>query len=520
MRAFSIQGFTLQDRLMATVALAHAARPLPPLVKDQREALTRRRRVLMWAVLLTPLVLLATWPVVFLVLVRVWLWYGKREWRPARWLPVLEGVLVALLVWDAGEPVTGITTYATALLAWTLATTGHARAGVPLWDGAYVHDAWWLAQAIWLPVLTAQSLLWVVPGLPRLLYVCTFRPKGNRTLETPALAFTTAAEIVKRPATIIRGLWGSHFPARSLTMLHAREKLGKSTLLTALFSAFGDGSPFFGLETVPCTILYATEETRDVFREKAALLPAHVSVVCADQVQGMITWDNWPAVLSDVLDQARRIGARLVVIDTLGHWMPGAELGTVRAQQVVYLLKEAVAHGVAILLVHHDAKRGQARGPVALMAGMDRVMHLEAVEGDTSLRRLSHSGRFASHPPDDAVYRMDEEGRLTLLEGGEDGDVVPGEAATVAPGKLDAPCKAILAFLAGTPDGGAERAAISVGIGFQAKATYTHLDHLVAAEKIVVRGRGVRGDRGVYWLTDKAPSEVPVEELMEADGAR
>jgi hypothetical protein len=144
------------------------------------------------------------------------------------------------------------------------------------------------------------------------------------------------------------------------------------------------------------------------------------------------------------------------------------------------------------------------------------VIPLEPVEGDPTLRRLSFGGRFASRPPDDVIYRMAEDGSLALVEdggAGEDAEAVPGEGASPAPaGPLDPHCKAILAFLAGTERGGAERAAISKGVELKHKATYVHLDHLAEAKRIVLTGGGVRGNPHVYWLAGRQPSGVPGEE--------
>ena len=97
------------------------------------------------------------------------------------------------------------------------------------------------------------------------------------------------------------------------------KEAGKTTLTLALCKAVSEGTPFFGRPTVKTPIVYLTEENIHTFRralKQAGLLESDMR---------LLHWDEhfdlpWAEAISGAISKAIEVGAKLLVVDTLGPW--------------------------------------------------------------------------------------------------------------------------------------------------------------------------------------------------------
>lgn len=177
-------------------------------------------------------------------------------------------------------------------------------------------------------------------------------------------------ELLEPPVAIIPRL---AYPGR-VTLLAAREKLGKSTLLAQAIAALTSGVDFLDGSLAPDNALwYGIDEG----------LP---DVVQRFQRYGADASRLWiftePPSASEFAQHLDYTTARVAVIDTLAElW--GGELDESDAVQVRNLLRPYVlaarARDVALVLSHHTRKAGdQYRGSVQIGAQVDLILTLRA----------------------------------------------------------------------------------------------------------------------------------------------
>lgn len=193
----------------------------------------------------------------------------------------------------------------------------------------------------------------------------------------------------------------------SITLLAARTKTGKSTLLFAGLRAMHDGAAFLGCETRPVKSLILTEERGDTLNEKRQRWP-----VPADSQHALMRHEReratWPAVVRNATAYCHREGIGLLVIDTLARWVGfrGEEenqSGPVMAAMAP--LHDTAATGLAVLLVVHQRKADGAhgtavRGAGALTGEVDIILELErpAKGRPANERDLLGLSRFTATP--------------------------------------------------------------------------------------------------------------------------
>ena len=193
-----------------------------------------------------------------------------------------------------------------------------------------------------------------------------------------------------------------------VTLLHAREKAGKSTLIGAAVAAVTRGRPFLGMPTVAGDVLWVGEEA--VGDVKARLWQWE-----ADLERVYFTRRPSPDPEHD--SSLRRLVARLhpvwVILDTWSHYLkvhrvkdtagPG-EQGLLIGD-VVDLARE---YGTAVALAHHNRKNpsaaaesgdaaGEYRDSTAIGAAVDMIVSVSRARAPRA-RRLTPSGRWTEDP--------------------------------------------------------------------------------------------------------------------------
>lgn len=216
-------------------------------------------------------------------------------------------------------------------------------------------------------------------------------PPGPDAREPDAPRWRSAAEVLAdpeacRPPAVVapRLAWRGR-----VSLLAAREKLGKSTLATAHAAAVSTDGMLFGEECLGGPVLWIGEEAPgDVARRLASFGANLAHVYLADPSLGF-------AGLADATTTLRPV---LVVVDSLAEFVSGDIEDAHASAAWVPVLRQfallARQHDAAVVLVHHARKSdGGYRDSTAIGAGVDVV--LELTEGDEAeVRKVRARGRW------------------------------------------------------------------------------------------------------------------------------
>lgn len=230
-------------------------------------------------------------------------------------------------------------------------------------------------------------------------------PAGFRNLAD----LLTDPELLKPPEPVVPFIaW-----IERVTLLAAREKLGKSTLAGAAAAAVSAGRAFLGQPTRGGSVLWLAleEHAGDVARRFQRFEAT---------AQGITVGSMTAQPLDDLDTAARALNPTLVVVDTLAALTAGRvdDPSSSSAWTKVMTRLTAVAReaGSAVLLLHHSRKSdGKYRDSSAIGAGCDVLLEMEADAHHPTLRRIAGRGRIAI-TPQVAVCLVGD--RYELVEGG------------------------------------------------------------------------------------------------------
>lgn len=311
----------------------------------------------------------------------------------------------------------------------------------------------------------------------------------------PVLPFRSAREIAAATPEQIEWVARPWAAAGAITELDGKVKsAGKTTFVSHLIGAVLDGEPFLGRPTLRSPVVFLTEQTERSLREtlrRADLLGRDdLRVLCWHQARALL----WPDVAAAAAAEAHRIGAKLLVVDTLSQWAGvrgDDENLTGPALAAMEPLQAAAAAGLAVIVLRHDRKSGgevgdSGRGASAFAGVVDVVLQLSRPpgQGRPTLRQLAALSRF-DETPAKLVIELTDAGYVAL---GTDPAVAAAEARDavlrVAPGTED---DAI------TEDALLEKAGVKRTVGQEAVKEH------VAAGRLRRAGAGKRGDPYRYW---------------------
>jgi hypothetical protein len=226
--------------------------------------------------------------------------------------------------------------------------------------------------------------------------------------QSQILRFMSGAEIAmdvdKQTEWIVPG-----FVVRGgITELGAKVKAGKTTLIMKLVRAAADGLDFLGKPTLKTPAVYLTEQPAVSFRqamERADLLGRDdFHVLFHNDTRGL----PWPLVASAAIEECKREGAFLLVVDTLPQFagLKGdSENNSGDALTAMEPLSRAAAEGIGVVLTRHERKSGgevgdSGRGSSAFAGAVDIVLSLRKPVGNSkkTQRVLQAISRFAETP--------------------------------------------------------------------------------------------------------------------------
>jgi energy-coupling factor transporter ATP-binding protein EcfA2 len=308
----------------------------------------------------------------------------------------------------------------------------------------------------------------------------------------------TAAEVLEttdspEPDWLVHGL----IPAGGMALLVGRPKSGKSTLARALAVAIAQGRPFLGREVRggPVLLISLEDRQRDVARHLRALgLRPDDPFMLATELTQLGHLRNW----------VQEHHLVLVVIDTVGRVLrlrDSSEYAEVIAA-LGGLLRLARDSGVAVFLVHHAPKGSDSRdavdaplGSTAFAGTADVILHLK--RGQDGIRTLATTQRVGEDLPESVV----------VLEDGW-----PELAGTRREVQAAALEQAILNFL--RTHGEATKEEIRDAVAGDNRLKDQALVHLLVRGRIVLEGKGVKGDPHRYRIKQGEPPEG--EDLAQA----
>jgi hypothetical protein len=211
----------------------------------------------------------------------------------------------------------------------------------------------------------------------------------------------------------------------AVTLFFAREKMGKTTLLTWLMKQLAMGLEIFGLKSEPQPVLFASlEEGVHLIKMRAKQMrispsaPIHIISDVSHKTKSPIT----------VLEEAViATGAKVVVIDSLtAYSLAHAARNSQDTSDMLYpLSKLAAKHCFAAVIVHHANKNSdEFRGHTSTGAAVDTIASISIVKGAASnVRRLRYSGRYGAGEV--YIARDPQTGEYELVES----DSVPTDVA-------------------------------------------------------------------------------------------
>ena len=155
---------------------------------------------------------------------------------------------------------------------------------------------------------------------------------------------------------------------------------------------------------------------RQGFERAGALELANLHVLFRHEARGM----EWAETVDHIDAHVRRLGAVLVVIDTLSKWAglrgeeeQAAGFAMEAVGQLQYL---AASSKAAVIVVRHERKSGGAtgeagRGSSAFAGDFDTITSIRKVTGEKTQRRLGAEGRHDATPDDVVIDLTDGEYR-------------------------------------------------------------------------------------------------------------
>jgi putative DNA primase/helicase len=216
------------------------------------------------------------------------------------------------------------------------------------------------------------------------------------------------------PAIVPRLAW-----AGRSTLLAAREKIGKSTLVGYIAAKVSSGGAFLGQPCAKGDVLIVTlEEYPGDTARRLRTFDAD-----AGKVHLLLGFSGDPHERPQELGRyIEELDPILVIIDTLAAYSHGLADDDNSAVQMTGVLQpiSRLAHEnhVALILVHHAKKTdGRARGSTAITAGTDVVVEIDVPDEDTdpTRRRVRSVGRV----PVEREYHVKFDGDTYTLDSGD-----------------------------------------------------------------------------------------------------
>ena len=219
------------------------------------------------------------------------------------------------------------------------------------------------------------------------------RPIDGLRLElTPARStrserrFLGVDELLAAPDAKVSFLVDRLIAEAATTLLVAKPKAGKTTLVFAILRHLERREAFADRDVSEATAIVLSEEGHATLADKVRRfgLTRTRFLTRSDMLQSR----SFRGSVAAATAEAKRVGARLLVVDSLSAWArlgPDAEKDAGSMAQAMEPLLGAAANGLAVLVVHHarkmDGAEGDAvRGSGAIFQSVETLMELRRVD--------------------------------------------------------------------------------------------------------------------------------------------
>ena len=319
------------------------------------------------------------------------------------------------------------------------------------------------------------------------------------------LPFRTALQIATETPEQIEWIAKPYVALGAITEVDGKVKLaGKSTWTTYLCRAVLDGLPFMGEPTTKSRVVYLTEQPPSSWRltlERAGLLGREdFSCLYFRDIRGIA----WSVVADEAVAHCRNVGAKLLVVDTLGQFAGIAgdsENNAGDALLAMQPLQEAAGNGIAVMVLRHDRKSGglvgeSGRGSSAYSGAVDIVLSIRRPEGNSkkTLRVIHALGRF-DETPDELVIDLTPAGYVAL-----------GSAANVREADAE---QVIIAAAPRTPEEAITLDELIKDSDVSRATAQRAAKNLCTRGMLLTLGKGKKGNPFRYFLPEKDSAQTP-----------
>ena len=238
-------------------------------------------------------------------------------------------------------------------------------------------------------------------------------PKDGGAGETK---FVTASDFTTRTPGTAPWLVRPWVVRGGITMVSGKPKLaGKTTWTLHLVKAVLEGGQFLGETAMKGSVIYLTEERTSSFVD--ALRRTGLGERGDLIIRQYRPEDAWADVVRETMAEARRVGAVLIVVDTLPVFagLPGDnENAAGHAREALDPITQL--DDLALVVEFHDRKSGgdpgdSTRGSSAFAGAVDIIVDLKRVGGNGNERRreIAAVGRFED-TPDQTIIELHDDG--------------------------------------------------------------------------------------------------------------
>jgi len=196
-------------------------------------------------------------------------------------------------------------------------------------------------------------------------------------------------------------IWDGLIAPNAITLLSAPAKTGKTTLLSLLLDRRRAGGGLLGRAVRPGRTIVCSQEDAQVWAERQPPLdfgpqlefhwPLHLGT------GGLETWVKF-------IDHLLELGVDrfdLLVIDTVMHFLPGAENNAASMRRALDELRVVASLPAGVLLLHQTAvARSRSRDRGILAGFADILLDMDVPRGDPTTRRRHFQlvGRYGRVP--------------------------------------------------------------------------------------------------------------------------
>jgi hypothetical protein len=211
-------------------------------------------------------------------------------------------------------------------------------------------------------------------------------------------------DLDKHRGTAPSWLWHGYLGPGKVTLLTSQWKSGKTTLVSLLLARMQQGGQLAGLPVAPGKAFVISEESESDWRPRFAQLGIrdNVDLLCRP-FRAQPGMEQWLALIETALAMRQRRRSDLVVIDSLGYFLPAHSENSAGALlECLTPLQRLSEAGMSVLLPHHPRKgktvAGQAaRGSGALPSFVDVIVEMGYYAQPDDLDRRRRLVAFSRH---------------------------------------------------------------------------------------------------------------------------